>query len=282
MVFCSTQLAARIERAERSLVEGAALRIRGRDPSVTVCELAGGAGVFTGPGSPLNKIVGVGFQGDPDPRALAEVEAAFAAHGAAVSAEVSTLADPAVLQFFAARGYALRGFENVLGLPLGVGSPSPAPSSTTDAVVTGLGAGELELWINTVVTGFATPDTQGVASTETYDRAVIDAIIRDFAQAGSMRQYLAWRGDARVGGASMRIADGIAQLCGAATLPEHRCRGVQTALLMQRLADATAAGCDLAVLTALPGSKSHENAQRRGFRLLYARAVLVREPAPGG
>lgn len=42
-----------------------------------------------------------------------------------------------------------------------------------------------------------------------------------------------------------------------------------------RLADATAAGCEVAVITVQPGSKSQQNAQRHGFDLLYTRAVLV-------
>jgi GNAT superfamily N-acetyltransferase len=62
------------------------------------------------------------------------------------------------------------------------------------------------------------------------------------------------------------------------TAPAHRRRGVQTALLSARLADAAAAGCDIAVVTTQPGSKSQQNVQRRGFDLLYTRAVLVKEP----
>jgi hypothetical protein len=42
-------------------------------------------------------------------------------------------------------------------------------------------------------------------------------------------------------------------------------------LLSARLADAATAGCDVAVITTQPGSKSPENAQRGGFDLLYAR-----------
>jgi GNAT superfamily N-acetyltransferase len=80
------------------------------------------------------------------------------------------------------------------------------------------------------------------------------------------------------GGASFHIAEGIAQFSGAATAPAHRRRGIQTALLSARLADAAAAGCDIAVVTTQPGSKSQQNAQRRGFDLLYTRAVLVMQP----
>ena len=74
------------------------------------------------------------------------------------------------------------------------------------------------------------------------------------------------------------MAEGVAQLTGAATAPTHRHRGVQTALLSARLADATAAGRDIAVITTQPGSKSQHNAQRRGFDLLYTRAILVKLP----
>jgi GNAT superfamily N-acetyltransferase len=66
-------------------------------------------------------------------------------------------------------------------------------------------------------------------------------------------------------------------LSGAATLPEHRRQGVQTALLRHRLREAAARGCDIAVVTTQPGSKSQENVQKAGFSLLYARAVLIRQ-----
>ncbi|WP_084599834.1 GNAT family N-acetyltransferase [Actinoplanes subtropicus] len=95
--------------------------------------------------------------------------------------------------------------------------------------------------------------------------------------AGLVQRYLARLDGVPAGGGSMRVADGIAQLTGAGTAPAFRRRGIQSAQLSARLADATAAGCDLAVITVQPGSKSQQNAQRRGFDLLYTRAVLARE-----
>jgi N-acetylglutamate synthase-like GNAT family acetyltransferase len=76
--------------------------------------------------------------------------------------------------------------------------------------------------------------------------------------------------------ASLRIDGRLAQLCGTATVPAMRRRGLQTALVRHRLAAAAAAGCDLAVVTTAPGSKSQQNMARAGFELLYARAVLER------
>jgi len=53
------------------------------------------------------------------------------------------------------------------------------------------------------------------------------------------------------------------------------------ASIAARLEIARRAGCDVAVVTTQPGSKSQENVQRQGFELLYTRAVLVREPLTG-
>jgi len=128
-----------------------------------------------------------------------------------------------------------------------------------------------------VADGFAHPDTQGVPSHEEFPREVIARAERDFAAVGVTR-YIVRRHGVTTGGASFRVADGIAQLVGAATAPAHRRQGVQTALLSARLADAAAAGCDIAVVTTQPGSKSQQNMQRQGFDLLHTRAVLVKQP----
>ena len=98
---------------------------------------------------------------------------------------------------------------------------------------------------------------------------------RDFVAAGA-RTYLALLDGVVAGGGGLRITDGVAHLVGAAAAPEHRRRGVQSALLTKRLADAAGAGCDIAAVTTAPGSKSQQNVQRQDFHLLYTRAVLVK------
>jgi GNAT superfamily N-acetyltransferase len=128
-----------------------------------------------------------------------------------------------------------------------------------------------------VADAVAHPDVQGVPSHEEFPREVVVRAERDLAAAGAVR-YAALRDGVIVGGASFRLAEGIAQLTGAATAPAHRRRGVQTALLSARLADAAAAGCGIAVVTTQPASKSQQNVQRRGFDLLYTRAILVKQP----
>src|SRR5690606_13940741 len=120
------------------------------------------------------------------------------------------------------------------------------------------------------------PDTRGVVSHESFPRDNLERTMSDMARAGGFHRYLARRDGIPAGVGGLRISsEGIAQLCGAATLPEHRRRGVQAALLAVRLSAAAAAGCDLAVVTTQPGSTSQQNVERCGFRLAYVRAVLV-------
>ena len=280
-LFADLDLARRLEGADLDLLAAAAELIARRHPELDVFRrgVAGGLVVHATEGSPLNKLFGAGLHGPPtndDLQALSVAETVHEQRGAPLTAEVATLADPALGAELTGRGYRLRGFENLLALPLDAPQPGPLPAGLTLEPVED--DGTLELWIDTVVSGFVAADSQGVAAHEAFARESLEPVIRDFAAVDGMRHLLArWEG-APAGGASVRHTDDICQLCGASTLPEFRRRGVQTALLGARLARAAADGCELAVVTTLPGSKSQQNVQRQGFQLVYGRSVLVREP----
>jgi GNAT superfamily N-acetyltransferase len=206
--------------------------------------------------------------------ALDEIERAFAACGAPVQIELAHLADPAICAVLTERGYRLTSFENVLALALEGESERVIPPGVE---VRPSGDDEFNAWFDVVADGVAHPDTQGLPAHEEFPREVVERAERDFAAAGVVR-YVALRDGAIAGGASFRMAEGVAQLTGAATVPAHRRRGVHSALLLARLADAADAGCDIAVVTTQPASKAQQNVQRRGFDLLYTRAVLVKQP----
>ena len=272
-LFASAELAARVESAERRLIADSveAARLEADDRVLTL-ELAGGLAAWARPGSPLNKVVGVGFGGEIPLSQLEAVEQAMASRDAPVQVELSSLAEPSIAPFLSRRGYVLQGFENVLGLPLPTAPAVPVPG--VEVVVAAM---DDPRWIEAVVTGFAHPDTQGVPSSESFPREALEPIFRDMASAAGHCNLIALADGELAGGGSMRIVDNVVILCGAATLPVHRRRGVQSALLDVRLAMAAEAGCDLAVVTTQPGSKSQQNVQKKGFHLLYNRAILVRE-----
>jgi GNAT superfamily N-acetyltransferase len=277
VLFASTALAARIERADARLMRDSALAAVRRRPGAGAfaTEMAGGFATFTAPGSPLNKVAGLGFAGPLDEAQLDAVERAFAERGVPVQVELSCLAEPGIGALLTRRGYSLEKFENVLGRRL---PTDPAPVPPEGLVVSECAAAERAAWLDLVVTGFASPDTQGVPSHESFPRDELERVMADMAEAEGFVCYFARRSGALAGGASMRLFEGVAQLCGASTLPEHRRRGVQSALLLARLEIASRAGCDVAVVTTQPGSKSQENVQKQGFELLYTRAILVRQP----
>ncbi|WP_410565727.1 GNAT family N-acetyltransferase [Amycolatopsis sp. cmx-4-61] len=266
-LFCDTALAERIERAEAQFLAACcdAARVRrGDDPGFTR-PLAGGVATFAEAGSPFNKVAGLGFAGLPDSAQLDEVEAAFAEVQAPVQVELSQFAEPSIGAFLTARGYRLESYENVLGRRVGGGAfPGDVRPCRDD---------ELETWLSVVAEASLVADEQGLPSNEHFPRELLVNALRDM---DGVRRYLAERDGEFAGGACFRVTDGIAQFAGAATRPAHRRRGVQTALLQARLAAAAEAGCDIAVVTTQPGSKSHQNAQRQGFDLLYARAILVK------
>ena len=283
MLFADVPLAARIDRAEASLCAALAAGQPGgaaADDGVLVVPVSGGLAVCGKPGFPCNKVVGLGFEDEVEERSLDDIEEMWRARGEPVRVELSTLARPEVGTTLTRRGYRLLGFEHVLGLLLSA-QDTDARSRASLARVPGLtieaaGPEHRATWIDVAVTGFLHMDGSGAAIDETFQREALHDVVSAAVSAGGVDRFLARIDGEAAAAASLRIEGGIAQLCGAATLPQFRRRGIQTALLTARLRHAGHAGCELAVVTTAPGSKSQTNAQRQGFEPLYARAVLVK------
>lgn len=94
-----------------------------------------------------------------------------------------------------------------------------------------------------------------------------------WAEIDTWRLFLA-RVDGVPAGAALLSLDGdLGYLANASTLPESRGRGVQTALIARRIADAAAAGCESVCSSAAFGSQSQRNLQRAGLQLAYTKTV---------
>ena len=86
--------------------------------------------------------------------------------------------------------------------------------------------------------------------------------------------YLA-RVDGQLAGiAVLFVHDRVADCFLAATLPEFRGRGVQTALIQRRLIDGITLGCDLATTQTVMDNASPRNMARSGFQPLYERRIF--------
>jgi GNAT superfamily N-acetyltransferase len=279
-MFADVTLARRIERAEASMstaMVGAAERRSGGGAFVE--PVGEGYAIYGGPGSPFNKIIGAGLEGEAlDEAALERAERVFTEHGAAARAEVSVLANPNVFEAFHRRGYRFETVEHVLAITLPADASASARSRDCADVSAVQGEAAARAWMDVLVDGFATPDVTATGVTgDSFPEDVLRDAFSAYDGVEGFHRYLARIDGRAAGGGGMFVCQGIGILCGAATLPRFRRRGVQAALLRRRLEDAAAGGCDLAIVTTAPGSRSQQNAHRHGFSLLYARAVLTRQ-----
>lgn len=97
------------------------------------------------------------------------------------------------------------------------------------------------------------------------------------------RHYLAFDGDQAVATGALNLRDHIGWLGVGSTLPSHRRRGAQGALMARRVRDGISLGCRWLVtetgedLPARP-NPSYHNMLRTGFTLAYQRLNYVFAP----
>lgn len=278
-MFADRTLAHLVESAEARLTLAMGRLVQAHDTAALVVPIGEGVVVSTHDGSPFDKGIGIGLE-PLDEAAFVELEGEIRALGRPLRFEICTLADPSVFRLLCARGYLLAGFENVLGRPLDdVGAPLEQRGIAIDEVDES-DPTSAAAWIDTVTRGFLHPDVYDGPAPPDEDLGgeALRGVFADMARAPGVKRMIARHEGALAGAGLLRVDGDIAQLSGASTLPEHRRRGVQRALLHERLARAARAGCRLAVVTTAPGSTSQANVGKAGFSLLYSRAIFTHDP----
>lgn len=91
--------------------------------------------------------------------------------------------------------------------------------------------------------------------------------------------YLARVEDKPAASGILQVDGDLGYLASAATLPGFRKRGLQTALIRRRIAEAERLGCRLVCSQAQFGSSSHHNLETAGLRLAYLKAIWTRVSA---
>jgi GNAT superfamily N-acetyltransferase len=217
-------------------------------------EVAGGVAAFAGAHSPFSKAFGVGALGPIDNGDVARISAFYESRNAKPRVFVTPLADPALGRALAAAGFAPAEYDSILV------AVDPDAHALYDARISA--ASDLEAWIRASVAGFA--ERRNVAHDDTVARVVAsspNAIVLE-----------AREGDAIVATAGLSVRGSCAVLFAASTLPEHRHRGWQLALIRDRIARARDAGARIIYAAAAIASISERNFIRCGFRTIYTRA----------
>jgi GNAT superfamily N-acetyltransferase len=225
-------------------------------------ELPGGGSVtYSGPGMPNCRAKGMGFNGPILPEAIATAEAFFAEHCGKPSFDICPLAHRSLMEHLAERGYHLTKFYTILAMPL-----PAAPLPIADGIEVRLAQPEEgDLWARLTGSGF----NNGQPCTE----ESYEIMLTNF-RAANARPYLAFVDGQPAGGGGLYLDGDTAEWGGTSVLPAFRRRGVQTALVQQRLQDAIGLGVTLALVLTIPGSDSQRNLERMGFRVFYSKVVL--------
>ena len=255
--FADVTLARRLEAAE-------SLNARfctASPPGAAFLDIAGGCAIFVGADSPLTQAVGLGLNGPVSEADVDALEAFFRSRDAKVSIDFCPLADPGLLDILSRRGYRATEFNNVL-----VKRIASDPIVLAPRIRRAL-AGEADLWAHTVGRGFF---EQGELTTDEMEvgRAI-------FAMPGALCYLAVAATGEPAGGGALAVRSGLATLFADSTTAPFRRQGFHRELILARLNEAIALGCDTATASTLPGSTSQRNFERLGFEVVYTKVTLV-------
>lgn len=266
LLLADVPLARRLERTEAH-ANAAFVEARASlspDLGAEWIDVDGTWAMFDGVGSPLTQTFGLGLFSTPTDAQMDALQAFFGARGADVFHEVSPMADPVILSLLAARGYQAVEWSTVLVQAV----RAPVVETPTTAITVRVtSADEADHWASIAAGGWG-------------EHAEVAEFVRALGRVNARAQgticFVAEEDGNAIATGGLHIHEGVALFAGASTLPHARNRGAQRALLDARLAYAHAAGCDLAMMGAAPGSSSQKNAQRAGFAVAYSRVKWMK------
>ena len=269
MSFVDQDVAAQLEGAwTLELINYAeTLKRLGLRPSASTQAVGDGVCIYTSPDLPVNRAAGMGMHSPVTAGQMQDIERFFADREVPAQLDLCPLADPSLLELAGARGYRVLRFLDVLSMDLP--SQDPLPSVPLGVEIRAIAADETELWAQAVASGFAATD-----GLEESDANVV--LARAAAHSPGVVCYLATVGGQPAGGGAMILHDHLAALFSSSTRLPFRGRGIQNGLVTMRLKAAASAGCTTASVLATPGSVSHRNLERAGFRVAYTRTTVQR------
>lgn len=216
--------------------------------------------MFDGVSSPITQTFGLGiFNPFLEPQ-FEEIEAFFESRGAWAAHEVSGFAASETLSLLSSRAYSPIEASVVLVRP----TTLPAQESDARIAVRNVGESDAEVYSRIAVQGWSSEAPELVPFIEEMGSITT--------RARGTHCFLAELDGRDIAAAALTVYNGVALLAGACTIPEARRQGAQLALLHARLTFAAKLGVDLAMVVTAPGSASHRNAERQGFRPVYTRA----------
>lgn len=266
-IHANKELCARLETVEAlNQVEYAVTFNRlAREFQADYKKIGTGYAVFAGVDSPLTQAFALGLGGEVSEKEILELENFYKEREAAVNVEVCTLSDISLAQLLVKRGFRITEYSHLLVKSL---AGDESFQSDGEIVIREVRPGEVDKFAATVARAFAEGSEPSDSITD---------VFKVWFEQGNCTWFGAFVDGEPAGGGAVFMNQGVAELGGASTLPEHRGRGIQTGLLKARLAYAGKNGCDTAMVTTLPGTISQRNVEKQGFQIAYARTKFSKQ-----
>lgn len=258
----------------------------GISETATIAEpFAGGYLCYEAPGAWANLAIGVGLSAPPAPGEVQHLVDFYASRDVPARIELSPTVDRAWLAQLGEAGFVLDKFENVFARPLPPDEdldrilPHGWPEGLSIRPARPDDPADVHSHAVTSESGFAGPDGPEPAAVALGERLV---------RHPRVVALLAQIDGEIVGAGTADVLGPVGGLFGLSVRPPWRRRGVQQALIQQRLIALRDRGCELATLSSEPGIATERNARRMGFQLAYTKVRMSRsahstgEPRPSG
>lgn len=267
-VFAGEEVFERGHRLHGAWVRVAAAAYSRLRPDAGECllELGGCSALFAGDGSPLTQGYGLGVGTGDAVERLDRIFAFFAGRTSKWELILTPYELAEVWNLAVERGLRFDHFENMLFRPI---SPEPR-SAQIGPEVEVKPVGRDEEWSATAMRAFYGEDVPDY----------VDELMPLLGGTDLSTRFWGLEEGRPVATATSLIFEDTAFLGGMGTIETSRAKGFQAALIDLRLRHAAEHGATLALLEALPGSSSHRNAERAGFRVAFTSAVMTFTASP--
>lgn len=264
--FVDLSLSKRLESAEGGMGARFA-ETRGRlfsDYDGSWMSEGGVIAIYDGIDSPLTQTFGLGLCEPPDDKLLERLERFYFERNSFVHHEISPYAGVDLLELLCLRGYHPVELSNVYFRSLDPSIDYQQENFPDTEIVIAKTPVMYQQW---------TQVNMNAWSHEYPELGEFISIVGRVNEANDRTEcFFATCKYTPASAGAVTIIDGVAVLNGAATLPQFRGHGLQSALIQARLNYAAKNDCKIAVITVAVGSNSQRNAERNGFKLAYSRS----------
>lgn len=175
--------------------------------------------------------------------------------------EVCPLADMSLIRLLQERNYTLDHFLDVWLLDVNTFELPESESNRVERVH----ADNVNEWARAIAQGFA---ETGSVLQETIETA------KGFYALPENQAFLVREDEKAVAGGILAVQDRMGELFLTSTIPDHRGKGYQTQLIVERVSAAKAIGCEYVTVTTKADTASGRNMERLGFTPFYQKAVM--------